>query len=170
MDQLLHVGAIRPPSCRESTSRLEHLKMRSLHRVPRSFHATFGAKWRRCHTWSHTGHVLPRALVAPHFRLKCVALTPSCRRYAYYLPPQSAGFVGEEERGGVRRRTGDSARSEIDDALRDVTAADLNAVLRPLAGVPRDFSALGRGLHKGKAVAERGFTCPRRRMWRSIMS
>ena len=93
-------------------------------------------------------------LLAPHFRLPCVALTPSCRRYAYYLPPPRAGLVGEQERGGVRRRTGDSARSERDDAMRHVTAADLSAVLRPLAGVPRDFSALGRGLPKGKAVAE----------------
>ena len=38
--------------------------------------------------------------------------------------------------------------------MRHVTAADLSAVLRPLAGVPRDFSALGRGLPQGKAVAE----------------
>ena len=39
-----------PPHVARALSRLEHLKMRGLHRVPRSFHATFGAKWRRYNT------------------------------------------------------------------------------------------------------------------------
>ena len=71
------------------------LRLRSAHRVPRSFHATFGAKW---------------------------------RRYVYLLP------TTERE------------------AAADL-AAEIDTLLDPLVGKVLDYSALGRGVPKGKSTS-----------------
>ena len=70
----------------------------SAQQVPRSFHATFSARW---------------------------------RRYAYLLPLREPGEGGSG-------------------AWKEVSAAALDAQLRPLSGLELNYAALGRGVPKGK--------------------